>query len=63
MTPLAACPICGTARPADRAGDWPWCCSITCYRAFHRLEEPAPQSPLDVVTTAPSGQSLTVRRA
>ena len=38
MTTLAACPICGTGRPANRLSDGPWCCSITCYRAFHGID-------------------------
>jgi len=38
MTELNACPICGAARPANRAGSGPWCCSIACYRRFHDSE-------------------------
>jgi hypothetical protein len=40
MTILTACPICSTPRPANRAGDDPWCCSIACYRRFHGLDGP-----------------------
>ena len=36
MTGLNACPTCGAARPANRTGTGHWCCSIACYRSFHR---------------------------
>lgn len=59
MTELSACPACGTPRPANRAGDDPWCCSIACYRSFHRLDQPEPASPSchDAVTTALPGRA------
>ncbi len=50
MTELNACPTCGTARPADRAGTGPWCCSIACYRSFHGIDQPEASSCHDVVT-------------
>ncbi len=49
MTGLDTCPICGTARPADR-GDGPWCCSIACYRSFHGIHQPEIPSRHDGVT-------------
>ena len=51
MTTLTACPICGTPRPADRAGNEPWCCSLVCYRSFHRLDQTQPPPCHDAVTT------------
>jgi len=51
MTTWKACPICGTARPADRAGDWLWCCSIACYRSLHGIDGPEGPSCHDGVTT------------
>jgi hypothetical protein len=43
------CPVCATPRPANRASDEPWCCSIECYRAF--WHDPAP--PRDEPTARP----------
>lgn len=51
MTTLTACPVCGTPRPADRAGDQPWCCSLACYHTFHRIPQPDTPSCHDAVTT------------
>ncbi len=50
MTTLTACPVCATARPADRPGSEPWCCSLACYPAFHGIDQPAPPSCHDGVT-------------
>jgi hypothetical protein len=54
MTILTACPVCGTPRPANRVSGEPWCCSISCYRTFHGLDQPEPESSSchDAVTTA-----------
>jgi len=40
MTIVAACATCGTDRPTNRNGPWPWCCSIACYRSFHDIDAP-----------------------
>jgi len=45
------CPVCATPTPANRISDQPWCCSIACYRAFWGIEQPAPPSCHDPVTT------------
>jgi hypothetical protein len=37
---LTECPICGTPRPANRASNQPWCCSIPCYYAYHHITPP-----------------------
>jgi hypothetical protein len=37
------CPVCATPRPAGRATEEPWCCSIDCYRSCRHV--PPPQSP------------------
>jgi len=36
------CPVCGTPRPAGRASNEPWCCSVECYRAFWQVPAPSP---------------------
>jgi hypothetical protein len=51
MSTVAACPICGTPRPADRASVERWCCSIPCYNQFWGIDQPAPPSCHDPVTT------------
>ena len=43
--PLLACPVCATPTPTDRIIEEPWCCSIACYRRFHRLDEPQARPP------------------
>ncbi len=49
MTYLTACPVCDTPRPAG-PGTGPWCCSLDCYRTFHRIDPPASPSCHDGVT-------------
>jgi len=44
MTTLTACPVCATARPTNRPGNEPWCCSLACYRRFHGIDQPSPSS-------------------
>jgi hypothetical protein len=46
---LCACPNCGTPRPPARRGDDIWCCSIACYRAWHRV--PTTVHPEEATTT------------
>jgi hypothetical protein len=47
MNDLDPCVVCGTARPAIRAGIEEWCCSMSCYRSFHCLSH----DPLDEIDT------------
>lgn len=49
-TSHSACPVCATPRPADRAGNEPWCCSIACYRSFHHIPQTDSPSCHDAVT-------------
>lgn len=49
--PATSCPTCGTPRPANRASNDPWCCSINCHRAYWRTPTPEPPSCHDDVTT------------
>jgi hypothetical protein len=50
MTLTAACPICGTPRPANRASSQPWYCSIACFNTGHGITQPEPPSCHDAVT-------------
>jgi len=64
MTDLNACPICGDARPANRTGAEPWCCSLACYRSFHGIGQPEAPSCQDSVTmTYPTSPSAGDDRA
>jgi len=50
MTVTTSCPICGTPRPADRAGCDPWLCSVACYNTGHGIDQPDTPSCHDAVT-------------
>ena len=56
MIGFDACPICDTARPANRKTDGPWCCSIACYRAFHGADGLGTPSGDGVTTICPACQ-------
>jgi predicted nucleic acid-binding Zn ribbon protein len=60
--PHSPCPICGTPRPANRASNQPWCCSIEHYRTFWGIASPETPSCHDSVTiTCPVCQHAFVR--
>ncbi|HEY6356967.1 MAG TPA: hypothetical protein VIX35_01905, partial [Vicinamibacterales bacterium] len=50
MTDTAACLICGTPRPANRANREPWYCSIACHNTANGIHQPEPPSCHDAVT-------------
>jgi hypothetical protein len=50
VTALRACPVCATPTPPERITNEPWCCSINCYRIFHRIDPPESPSCHDNVT-------------
>ncbi len=54
MIDLDACSTCGAARPANRAGIWPWCYSIAYYRSFHNIDQPGPPSRHENLTMNPA---------
>jgi len=50
MTNLLVCPVCSTLVPSSRITAEPWCCSIDCFRTFHRIA--APDAPAQKEVTA-----------
>ena len=40
MTSLLFCPVCAAPTPSNRITGEPWCCSIDCFRTFHRIAAP-----------------------
>jgi len=56
MIGFDACPTCDAPRPANRAGDGFWCCSIACYRAFHGTDGIGTASGNGATVTCPACQ-------
>ncbi|MGO8827135.1 MAG: hypothetical protein ACLQU9_18110 [Acidimicrobiales bacterium] len=52
MTNLRACPVCAAPAPANRITAEPWCCSVDCFRTFHRMAAPGAPDQKEVVAIA-----------
>jgi hypothetical protein len=52
MTNLLVCPVCPTPAPSSRITAEPWCCSIDCFRTFHRISATGAPAQKEVTATA-----------
>ena len=52
MTNLRACPVCAASAPANRITAEPWCCSVDCFRTFHRMAAPDAPTQKEVAAIA-----------
>ncbi|MHB8328363.1 MAG: hypothetical protein ACYDD6_01835 [Acidimicrobiales bacterium] len=52
MMNLPACPVCAAPAPANRITAEPWCCSVDCFRTFHRITAHGAPTQKEVAATA-----------